>query len=306
MDLRQLSFFIGVAEELNFSRAAEKLAIAQPALSRQIQQLEDDLSVVLLKRDKRNVSLTPAGAYLLGQARQLRLTVGDIVRQTQRVHEGLVGSLRIGHPGSALYSVLPDVLATQTAHYPDVMTMLVEAAEEDLIESLLHHQIDVGLTREVNPNRQIEWKKLFSEPFALVVPEAHWLTIETFENLGQCRNEPFILPNLTANLNHSDSYGRLVMNQFEQFGYKPRRVYESNYGATILRLVEKNLGLAVLPISYGQGSSLRLRFLALPTHTQLYVVWRRDDQNPVLHNFLTICHETVAAMPPTSANFITL
>ncbi len=291
MELRQLAFFVGVAEELNFSRAAEKLSIAQPALSRQIQQLEDDLGVLLFKRDKRNVSLTPAGVYLLTQARHLRSTVAGMVTQTKRVHKGLVGTLRIGHPGSALYSVLPDTLATLTKTYPDVTTSLAESSEQELIDSLLGHRVDVGLTREVNLDSRIESVLLFSEPFALVVPEHHWLTEETFEDLGQCRNESFIL----CSLNSSMNYGRSLLSLFEQYGYLPRQVYEANYGATVLRLVEKNLGLAILPISYRQGISLRLRFLPLPAETQMYVIWRKDDQNPVLQNFLTICQETVAA-----------
>ena len=289
MELRQLVNFIGVAEELNFSRAAEKLAIAQPALSRQIQQLEDDLGVLLFKRDKRNVALTPAGIYLLTQVRQLRLMLNDVVMQTQRVHQGLTGTLRIGHPGSALYSILPDTLATLSARYPDVTTTLTEATEQDLIDALLGHRVDVGLTREVQTDNRINSALLFSEPFALVVPDHHWLTADTFKNLGQCRAESFILCTLDSSL----SYGRLLMSLFEQHGYMPRQTYEANYGATVLRLVEKNLGLAILPISYQGGTSLRLRFLPLPTQTQLYVMWRKDDLNPVLHNFLTICHEAV-------------
>ncbi len=289
MDLRQLAFFVGVAEELNFSRAAEKLSIAQPALSRQIQQLEEDLGVLLFKRDKRNVALTSAGMYLLTQARQLRSTVADVVVQTRRVHNGLIGTLRIGHPGSALYSVLPDTLASLTANYPDVMTSLTEATEQELIEALLSHRVDVGLTREVNTDDRIETVLLFSEPFALVVPESHWLNSDTFENLGQCRHESFIL----CSLNASMTYGRLLMSLFEQYGYLPRQVYEANYGATVLRLVEKNLGLAILPISYSQGTSLRLRFLPLPNETQMYVMWRKGDQNPVLRNFLSICRQAV-------------
>ena len=296
MELRQLTFFIGVAEELNFSRAATKMAIAQPALSRQIQQLEDQLGVLLFRRNKRNVALTPAGAYLLGQARQLRLTVNDVVEQTRRVHRGHVGALRIGHPGSALYSILPETLAILTGQFPDVATSLVEAAEQELYESLLNQHIDVGLMREVSTDARLDSEELFAEPFALVVPEAHWLTVDTFRNLGQCRDEAFVLPNLNRKLSYGLSYGQLVMDQFEQYGYTPRRVYESNYGATILRLVEKNLGLSVLPISYQQGSSLKLRFLPLPTQTRLYVFWRKGDLNPVLHNFLGICRETVARL----------
>ncbi|MBC8151754.1 MAG: LysR family transcriptional regulator, partial [Bacteroidetes bacterium] len=287
MDLRQLAFFVGVAESLNFSRAAEKLSIAQPALSRQIQQLEEDLGVLLFKRDKRNVALTPAGMYLLTQARQLRATVADVVVQTRRVHNGLIGTLRIGHPGSALYSVLPDVLATLATQYPDVTTSLSEATEQELIEALFSHRVDVGLTREVNVDERVESELLFSEPFALVVPEGHWLNADTFEHLGQCRHEPFIL----CSLNSSYTYGRVLLGLFEEHGYVPRQVYEANYGATVLRLVEKNLGIAILPISYRQGMSLRLRFLPLPHETQLHLIWRKGDQNPVLRNFLTICHD---------------
>ncbi|AQG78978.1 LysR family transcriptional regulator [Spirosoma montaniterrae] len=292
MDLRQLAFFVAVAEELNFSRAAEKMAIVQPALSRQIQQLEDDLGVLLFKRDKRNVALTPAGAYLLTQARQLRLTVADIVTQTQRVHNGQIGTLRIGHPGSALYSILPDTLVTLKGRYPDVTTSLAEISERELFESLLSHRVDVGLTREVNTDSRIQSVHLFAESLALVVPDTHPLAAGPFTGLEQCRHESFILCSLDASLN----YGRLLMGLFEQSGYLPHKVYEANYGATVLRLVEKELGLAILPISYQHGSSLRLRFLPLPTKTDMYVIWRTDDLNPVLHNFLAICRETVALL----------
>lgn len=292
MDLRQLALFVAVAEELNFSRAADKMAIAQPALSRQIQQLEDHLGVLLFQRDKRNVALTPAGTYLLTQARQLRSTVYDIEEQTRRVHNGLIGSLRIGHPGSALYSILPDTLAALERYFPEVTTSLAELAERELFEALLSHRVDFGLTREVNTDDRIASELLFSEPLALVVPDSHWLTPDTFSSLAQCRHEPFILCSLDASLN----YGRMLMGLFEQSGYRPRKVYEANYGATVLRLVEKELGLAVLPISYRNGSSLQLRFIPLPVQTELYSIWRKDDQNPVLHNFLTICREAATRL----------
>ena len=297
MDLRQLAFFVGVADELNFSRAAGKMAIAQPALSRQIQQLEDDLGVLLFKRDKRNVALTPAGLYLLTQARQLHGLVSEIVVQTRRVHNGLTGMLRIGHPGSALYSVLPDALASLAEQYPDVMTSLSETSEMELLEALLTQRIDVGLTREVNTSERIEQTLLFSEPFALVVPENHWLTADTFRDLGQCRHESFVFCSLNASL----SYARMLMGLFEPYNYSPRQVYEANYGATVLRLVEKNLGIAILPISYRQGSSLRLRFIPLSSETSLYMIWRKGDLNPVLQNFLTICRHVVVEGQYTTA-----
>lgn len=292
MELRQLRFFIGVAEELNFSRAAEKMAIAQPALSRQIQQLEDELGVLLFRRDKRNVALTAAGSYLLTQARQLRLLVADAAEQTRRIHHGLIGTLRIGHPGSALYSVLPDALAALHARYPDVTSSLSETAEEQLLDDLLRHRIDVALTRDVIDDEPLAQELLFAEPFALVVADEHPLTAGTFRDLGQCRHESFILPALGRSIR----YTQQLMDLFTPYGFEPKPLYTSNFGATILRLVEKNLGLAILPISYQYGNSLRLRFLPLPARTELYVMWRRDDLNPVLHNFLQICRDTAAQL----------
>lgn len=292
MDLRQLTFFVAVAEELNFSRAADRMAIAQPALSRQIQQLEESLGVQLFKRDKRNVALTAAGAYLLPQARQLRLTVADITEQTRRIDQGLTGTLRIGHPGSAMYSILPDALAALRTRYPDVTTSLSETAEEQLLDDLLHHRIDVALTRDVISDGQLRQALVCTEPFALVVSDQHPLTADTFTNLGQCRYESFILPELGKSIR----YTQQLMALFAPHGYEPQPLYTSNFGATILRLVEKNLGLTILPMSYQYGSSLRLRFLPLPAQTELYVMWREDDVNPVRHNFLQICRDTATQL----------
>lgn len=287
MELRQLKNFVSVADELNFSRAAEKLFIAQPALSRQVQQLEEELGALLFHRDKRNVKLTPAGEYLYEHARQLLGTARQVAAQTQRIHRGLVGELHIGHPGSAMYSVLPDALARFTRQFPDVVTSLDETAELQLVEALRQQRIDVGLSREGNTDPHLADALLFAEPFALVVPDDHWLTTATFQHLGQCIDEPFILPTTCKSIH----YGRKLMAMFERHGFSPRPVYESNIGATILRLVEKHLGLAVLPITYQNGNSLRLRFIPLPDQSELFLLWRRDDPNPVLHNFVAICRE---------------
>jgi LysR family transcriptional regulator, benzoate and cis,cis-muconate-responsive activator of ben and cat genes len=290
MDIRQLTYFLGVAEELHFSRAAEKLFIVQPALSRQIQQLEAELGVLLFERDKRNVRLTAAGSYFRDEINRLQHQLTYITEQTRRIHQGAVGKIRMGHPGSALYSILPETLAMMYERFPDVKVQLTEIAELELMEALKNYEIDVGFTREITVDPRFSTDLLFEEHFALVVPSEHPLNTSTFRDISQCRTEEFILPKIDVDIN----YGKILHGIFEEKGFRPKVVYHSNYGATILRLVEKKLGLSVLPISYREGaSSLGVRFLKLPTVTQLYLIWRADDTNAVLPHLREIAQAAV-------------
>ena len=293
MDLRLLRSFRQVAQDLNYSRAAEKLFLAQPALSRQIQSLEEELGVRLFDRDKRSVRLTAAGTYFNEQLGPWLDTLNHMTVQTRRIHQGDLGELRIGHPGSALYSILPDTLAYFSRLYPDVVSSLREVAELELQEALLQQKIDVGLTREATADPRLSIQLMLEEPFALVVPQNHWLNADTFESLAQCRDEPFVLPALGKSV----TYTNQLLALFSAYGYVPHARYESNYGATILRLVEKGLGLAILAVSYKFGTSLKLRFLPLPEVTQLYLIWRTSDPSPVVQHFLTVCQEVARAWP---------
>ena len=290
MDLRLIRSFRQVAADLNFSRSAEKLFIAQPALSRQIQQLEDELGVLLFVRTKRSVRLTTAGTYLNQQLGPLLDTLSHLTTQTKRIHHGELGELCIGHPGSALYSVLPDALAVFAQQCPDVVSCLREIAELELQEALTLQKIDVGLTREVPDDAAFSTQLIFEEPLALVVPGQHWLTTDTFTSMAQCRDEPFVLPSPGKD----NEYSKMLLRLFTVHGFEPLIKYESNYGATILRLVEKNLGLSVLPITYQSGSSLNVRFLPLPTTTKLYLIWRTADTNPVVARFVKVCQQVAA------------
>ncbi|WP_428663258.1 LysR family transcriptional regulator [Runella sp.] len=290
MDIRQLTYFLGVAEELHFSRAAEKLFIVQPALSRQIQQLEEELGVLLFERDKRNVKLTAAGSYFRDEISRLQHQLTYITEQTRRIHQGAVGKIRMGHPGSALYSILPETLAMMHERFPDVNVQLTETTEIELMDALKNYEIDVGFTRDNNVNPRFSTELLFEEHFALVVPNDYPLNASNFEDISQCRTAEFILPKLNADIH----YGKILHGIFEEKGFRPKVVYHSNYGATILRLVEKKLGLAVLPISYREGASaLGVRFMKLPTVTQLYLIWRSDDNNSVLPHLREIAQAAV-------------
>ncbi len=285
MEFRQLEYFLGVASELHFSRAADKLFIAQPALSRQIQQLEENLGVLLFERDKRNVKLTPAGEYLRGETTQLLSQIENISKRTQLIHRGEEGEIRIGHPGSAIYSVIPPILSSLRTNFPEIKAKLSEVLEDDLFGNLKNYQVDVGFIREPFVDKNITSKVIFEETFALVLPENHWITPENFTSLAQVKDEYFVLPpRYTGSV-----YYDLLVRMCEREGFAPNIAHESNYGATILRLVEHNLGVSLMPISYKFSSAMRIKFVELtniPERTHLSIAWRKNDTNPVLLNFL--------------------
>ena len=291
MEFRQLQYFLGVADELHFSRAAEKLFIAQPALSRQIQALEESLGVLLFERDKRNVKLTPAGEYLREEAKLVLSQVENITKRTQLIHKGEEGELRIGHPGSAIYSVIPPLLSKLRQDYPSIKANLSEVLEDDLYGNLKNYQIDVGFTREQFPNKYLTTKVLSEEPFALILPENHWITPENFTSLAQVKYESFILPPRQTSL-----YYELLEQICRREGFLPNIVHESMHGATILRLVEYNLGISIMPVSYRQSAAMRVKFIELkdiPERTQLSMAWRKNDTNPILQKFLKVADEMV-------------
>jgi LysR family transcriptional regulator, benzoate and cis,cis-muconate-responsive activator of ben and cat genes len=290
MEFRRLRYFLGVAETLSFTKAAAELNIVQPALSRQVQQLEEELGVLLFERDKRNVRLTAAGTYMQEAAKRLIGEMEHMREQALYIQNGLRGSLKIGYPGSALYSIVPGSLAKLRQMFPDVESLLTEIANDEPFDLLLRYKIDVVFTRERNREPKLQEKSLFSEPLALVVPDDHPLTRDNFQSIAQCRDEPFIMQ---PDLLKLATFGHQLRHIFATAGFSPRIAYESSYGSTILRLVEKKLGVTVVPFSYCFGTSLRVRFIPLPDTTHLYVVWRTNDSNPILKNYLSICDEVV-------------
>ena len=292
MEFRQLQYFLGVANELHFSKAAEKLFIAQPALSRQIQALEENLGVLLFERDKRNVRLTPAGEYLREEAIQVVSQLENITKRTQFIHRGEEGELRIGHPGSAIYSVIPPLLSKLRSDFPQIKANLSEILEDDLYGNLKNYQIDVGFVREPYSDKMLATKVLLEESFALILPENHWITAENFTSLAQIKYEHFVLPP-----RHLGSiYYDLIIRMCRREGFTPNVVHESIHGATILRLVEYNLGISIMPTSYRFSTAMRVKFIELtdiPERTQLSMAWRRNDTNPILQNFLKVADEMV-------------
>src|ERR1039458_3437144 len=175
MDLRQLRYFVAVAEELHFGHAAQRLRIAQPALSRQIQALEKDLLVQLLFRNRRRVQVTPAGQVFLERARQILARADEAVLAAQRVGGGVSGTLNLGFVGSATYDVLPGVLREFLKAAPHVDLTLSEMTVHTQIEALVEKRIDIGLLRLPAKTQGLVFRTIAREPLYVALPSSHRL-----------------------------------------------------------------------------------------------------------------------------------
>ncbi|MBC3540118.1 LysR family transcriptional regulator [Rufibacter sp. H-1] len=287
MDIQQIRYFLALAEELHFWNTAEKMFITQSALSRQIKALEEELGVQLFERSKRSVKLTQAGAFLRDRWLPLLEEINRTHRQARKIHEGAFGSISIGYPGSVAYSFLPEVVSRVAQTLPELKVELVEPMDISFEELLLNFQIDLAIRRDPAENPALQSLCLYSEPFALIVPQGHWLTQENFTGLQDVREEKFIL----SGLHHRTLYVNSLRQMFKENDFTPNVYIESDFGAMILGLVARGLGITVMPSSYAFGAPPNVRFIHLPQKVNLYVTWRKDDTSAVLKNVLELVQQ---------------
>ncbi|RYY85222.1 MAG: LysR family transcriptional regulator [Chitinophagaceae bacterium] len=287
MDLQQVRYFLTLAQELHFWNAAEKLFITQSALSRQIQALETELGLQLFERNKRNVALTKAGVFLQEQWIRMSDEIDRIHRQAKSIHEGIYGTISIAYPGSIAYGFLPALISAIAQQLPEVRIELVEPTDVSVEQLLLNYQLDLALRRDPAENRSLESVMLYSEHFALIVPEQHPLTTENFHSLDQVRHEKFIL----SGLHQQTYYVNSLRELFRTYGFEPNVHIESDFGGMILSLVTRGLGVSLMPSSYASSAAPGVRFINLPQKTNLHAAWRKGDASPVLKNVLGIVEQ---------------
>jgi DNA-binding transcriptional LysR family regulator len=145
------------------------------------------LGVLLFERDKRNVKLTPASECLREEAKQVLSPLDNISKRTKQIHQGESGEIRIGHPCSAIYSIIPPILTSLRTHFPEIKAKLSKVLEDDLFGNLKNYQVDVSFIREPFVNKNIVSTVTFEEPFALVLPENHWISLKNFSSLAQVK-----------------------------------------------------------------------------------------------------------------------
>lgn len=289
MELRHLRYFVVVAEELSFTRAAQKLFIAQPPLSQQIRKLESELGVTLFDRTKRTVSLTRAGEAFLEETRRVLEQVERAVTTTRRVGRGEIGQLNVGFTGPALNSVLPRVLGAFRHHYPEVNLELHELRTVEQVEALTEGHLHVGL---LNPPVEVDTlvlEILHREGLVVVLPETHKLAsgMPGPIPLRALSGEPLILFPRRIGPKLFDE----IIGMFRGASLDPNVVQEIVPQQTILALVALGFGITLLPSSVENVGRRGLIFRALvePTpEVEVAVAWRAGATHPALRSFLQV------------------
>ena len=288
MELRHLRYFVAVAEQLSFTRAAALLHMAQPALSVQIRQLEDELGVELFDRSRRAIALTHAGETMLGESRRLLASLDRSVDLVRRVGAGAIGSIAVGFVPSASNSVLPSLLRRFWEAHPDVAVTLREMAPGDLVDGLHAGNLDISFLYLPFSDPLLDHLVIVREPFVAALPFDHPLARETTVDVADLRDEPFVTP---ADHGMMPGLHAKVTAICHAAGFVPRAVQDDVWLVqTIVALVAAGVGVALVPFSSQAQARAGVVYRPLrprSTHeAELAAVWRRADQSPALGSFL--------------------
>ncbi len=293
VELRRLRYFVAVAEESSFSRAARRLHMAQPPLSNQIKQLEEELGVRLFERSSRGVHTTDAGELLLEEARRVFALVEGTVNMVQRVGHGEVGRLTLGFVPSASDELLPPILSSFGERYPDVDLFLREMRPDLIVQRLHEGQIDAGFLYLPLDDASLDVECVSREPLVLALPAKHSLSSEEQVDLASLADEPFILPARYRRM--PGLYGQ-VTEACRQAGFTPNAVQKDVWlMQTIVGLVAGGIGVALVPASVQNLRRKGVVYKTVPglsPSVELGVVWRSDDRGAVLRSFLQVARDT--------------
>lgn len=287
IDLRHLRYFLVVAEELHFSRAAERLDIAQPPLSQMIRRLEHELGVSLFHRTKRQVSLTDAGVVFCEEAKRTLAQAERAIRCARRANSGELGRLMVGFIGSAAYSVLPSIVRRFREQYPDVDLTLQELSTIQQVHALRNGQLQVGFLRPFGQEPTLRYKVILQEPLVIALPEHHRLSPQTKIRMGMLADEPFILfPRTLA----PELYDQII-SLCQHARFSPHVVQEAMQLPTIVSLVAAGIGVAVIPASLQNlgRTGVSYRTIREPTpKAELVVAWSTEKPSVLLESFLRV------------------
>lgn len=281
IELRHIKYFLAVAKDLHFRKAAERLFISQPGLSRQIKQMENDLGVILFERHNRKVVLTKAGEYL---KRELELHLKNLEQtfyHAKLLNDGKKGDLKFGYVGSAMQDIIPNLLIAFKKAHPNVLFNLMEMDNHKQIEGLLSYDIDLGFVRLDRVPKELEIQPILKEHFCLVLPYSHTLNKENFKGLYQLKEEPFIL----FDPKYSATYFEKVMQIFDDSGFSPIVSHNTIHASSIYKLVANNFGVSIVPKSLIDVNNKNLKFIELTKikqKTTLSIVWNKTNRNPIL------------------------
>ncbi|MBO9198655.1 MULTISPECIES: LysR family transcriptional regulator [Niastella] len=291
MELRHLLYFKTVAEQLHFRKAASRLFISQPPLSRQIKELENELGVLLFTRKERRVALTDAGKYFKTEVDAIFARLEESKNIVQQIHNSESGELKIGYISSVYQSYLADVLIAMRDVYPYIKTNLFEIPTSAQIKGLEQGTLDVGILRGPVHSSQLKVQTLFLDPFVVVVP-ANKGKYKTQEKLAALlKASPFIFFSRDIAPHYNDKLIEICA----RMGFKPDIVHEANNAHSILQLVEAGLGVSILPYSLKQQYGyLKVSFIELkdtPVNTEVVLAYKQNNKKAALKWFIDNYHQ---------------
>ena len=295
MELRHLRYFVAVAEERHFGRAAARLHIAQPPLSQQIRRFEAELGEPVLYRTTRSVELAPAGEVLLDRAREILAAVDSAIDDARRAARGEFGRLAIGFTGSVTYAILPSLAAALRHQLPGVtLDLRGELLTPAQVTQLRNGTLDLGLLRPPVHERDLSTEVLRSEPLVAVLPETHPLANSDSVPLELLNGEPFITyPSHFRSVLHD-----AVEDACAAHGFKPLASHEVAETATLVSFVAAGLGVSLVPASVRNMTVQGAIYRPLAndtTQVELAAAWRRNDDRPVLARALDVIRRDLGA-----------
>jgi DNA-binding transcriptional LysR family regulator len=287
VELHQLRCFVAVAEELHFGKAAKRLYITQPPLSRQIQLLEHSLGVVLFDRGNRQVNLTAAGHVFLRDARRMLALAEQAELVARRTAKGELGRFTVGFTAVSGYRMIPNLLSHVAKRLPDIEVALQEMVSTAQIDALLGNMIDLGFVRQPIKHDAVLYSLVSSEPLRVVLPLGHPLTHKHQISIHDLDSLPFIM----YTQNEGRYFYDCIAGLFALAGVTPRYIHYLGQTHSILGLVRAGLGVAIVPASAQELHQGHIEFRGLTdvhVNAEMYMAYRRDNYNPILPAFTTL------------------
>lgn len=285
MEFRHLRYFLVLAEELHFGRAAQRLAITQPPLSLNIQQLETSVGAQLFTRNSRGVQLTAAGQAFVPAARALLDQANQAAREARDVSQGLVGSLQIGFVGTALYRGLAEILQSFEAAHPRLRLVLREMSSSEQLIDLRHERLDVGFVHTTHVPAGFSQILLSSQPFVACVPAGHALARRKRISLARLQGEPFAMVSRAVSPDYHERFLALCADA----GFAPEIRFELRHWLSVVSLVAQGLAVALVPAAMQQAGLPGAVCVPLDTETASYdthCLWIGERRPAALGAFL--------------------
>lgn len=293
MTTEQLKNFVATAEVLNFHKASSNMHIAQPALSRQIKNLEDEIGAELFDRTKKQIKLTAAGVFFRNEAKRLLEQLEQAMKKAGQIHRGQAGEISIGHVSSAMQSVLPSFLKNITMSYPDLKIYLLENTNRLIFTKILNRELDFGIVPNAVSPDAIEEVTLYKENFVVVMPKNLKIDLKSKSGLKALSKLDWILPARED----GHGYNEILYSLFQKNGFVPNVVFQSPNASTNLRLVSEGLGITIIGKSAIKGVNLDIKHFELkdvPAKVEMRFIWlkeRKEELKEYIELFLKIFGE---------------